>query len=90
MNEVIVKSLTEADIKAKGIKSWPIWSCGMSEFHWEYELQESCYLLEGEVIIETDAGKQIKIQSGDFVIFPKGLKCTWRVLRPVNKHYSFQ
>ena len=31
----------------------------------------------------------IHISSGDFVVFPKGLKCRWKVLSPVKKHYDF-
>jgi uncharacterized cupin superfamily protein len=23
------------------------------------------------------------------VVFPKGLKCRWKVAKPVRKHYSF-
>ncbi|HIA31193.1 MAG TPA: DUF861 domain-containing protein [Candidatus Marinimicrobia bacterium] len=26
---------------------------------------------------------------GDFVVFPKGLKCRWKVMKPVRKHYNF-
>ncbi|RKX55019.1 MAG: cupin, partial [Thermotoga sp.] len=24
---------------------------------------------------------------GDFVTFPKGMKCTWKVLKPIKKKY---
>ena len=32
---------------------------------------------------------EIKISKGDYVIFPKGLKCRWKVMKPVRKHYNF-
>jgi hypothetical protein len=27
--------------------------------------------------------------SGDLVIFPKGMKCTWEIREDVKKHYNF-
>ena len=79
-------------IKDKNINNyleWPIWTCKESQFDWEYSDEEHCYVITGEV--EVKVGKElIKIQSGDYVIFPKGLKCFWNVLSPVKKYYSFK
>ena len=72
-----------------GVLSWPIWTCDISEFDWEYGEKESCLLLEGEVEVKTDF-EIVNFAAGDFVIFPKGLKCRWRVIKPVRKHYSFK
>ena len=71
-----------------GVLSWPIWTCEISEFDWEYDQQESCLLLEGEVAVKSD-NKEVKLGAGDFVVFPRGLKCRWKVIKPVRKHYSF-
>ena len=71
-----------------GVLSWPIWTCEISEFDWEYDDKESCYLLEGEVVVSTSL-ETVKFSSGDFVVFPKGLKCRWKVIKPVRKHYTF-
>ncbi|MDH5793723.1 MAG: cupin domain-containing protein [Candidatus Bathyarchaeota archaeon] len=27
--------------------------------------------------------------AGDYVIFPKGLKCTWEIKKRIKKHYKF-
>ena len=78
----------DEEIEEKGVLSWPIWSCEISEFEWEYDQQESCLLLEGEVEVKSDI-ETVKFGGGDFVVFPKGLKCKWKVIRPVRKHYSF-
>ena len=43
---------------------------------------------EGEVEVESDH-ETVKFSVGDFVVFPKGLKCRWKVTKPVRKHYSF-
>ncbi|MCF6155075.1 MAG: DUF861 domain-containing protein [Candidatus Brocadia sp.] len=32
-----------------------------------------CYILEGEVVVETKDGEKIEIKAGDFVTFPKSL-----------------
>ena len=87
MNIKITK-LTEEEISRKEIRSWPIWNCDISEFDWEYSQGESCYILSGEVDIQYEFNT-IHISSGNFVVFPKGLKCRWKVLSPVKKHYDF-
>ena len=79
---------SEKEINKKDVRSWPIWTCDVSEFDWEYDQQESCLLLEGEVEVKSDF-ETVKFGGGDFVVFPKGLKCKWKVIRPVRKHYSF-
>ena len=70
------------------ILSWPIWTCDVSEFDWQYGERESCLLVEGEVEVKTDF-ETVTFSAGDFVIFPSGLKCHWKVIKPVRKHYTF-
>ena len=83
-----ISKVSENEISKKGVFSWPIWSCEVSEFDWEYDQQESCLLLEGEVEVSSDI-ETVSFGAGDFVVFPKGLKCRWKVIQPVRKHYSF-
>jgi len=83
-----ITKLTEDEISRKEIRSWPIWSCGVSEFDWKYGAAETCYILDGEVEVQSEF-ETVAFSVGDFVIFPKGLKCRWKVIRPVRKHYSF-
>jgi hypothetical protein len=80
------KSLEE--ITKMGILNWPIWECEVSEFPWTYSEKESCLILEGEIEVKTEF-ETVKIIPGDFVVFPKGLSCTWKVSKPVRKHYTF-
>lgn len=86
--EIIVKQLAEEEIKARGIRDWSIWDCGISEFDWEYDEKETCLILEGEADIRTEQGV-IRISAGDYVEFPRGLKCRWAVRQPIRKHYNF-
>ena len=69
--------------------NWPIWECEKSQFDWEYQDEEHCYILAGHVIIDYNQ-ENIVIKKGDYVIFPKGLKCNWKVLEPIRKHYMFK
>ena len=71
------------------VRAWPIWEKEISEFDWEYNETETCYLLEGEVTVTPEDGKSIKFGKGDLVIFSKGLKCKWNITSPVRKHYKF-
>jgi uncharacterized cupin superfamily protein len=86
--KIQITQLTESAIEEKNIRSWPIWSCEVSEFPWTYSDTETCLILEGEVLVTTDH-EEVTIRPGDFVIFPKGLSCRWNVLKPIRKHYSF-
>lgn len=84
----VEKKISEEKIKELGVKTWPIWECGISTFDWHYDEKEACYFLEGEVTVETEEGN-IQFGAGDYVVFPKGLSCKWRVAKPVKKHYKF-
>lgn len=88
MEDLIVKKLTNEEINLRGIVNWPIWEKEISRFPWQYDSDEECLILEGEVIVETSHGS-ITIKPGDFVIFKKGLKCVWDIRKPIRKHYNF-
>ena len=88
MLNILISQLTDKEIEEREIFSWPVWSCDVSEFDWEYTDEESCLLLEGEVEVKSEF-EIVRFSSGDFVVFPKGLKCRWKVTLPVRKHYTF-
>ncbi|SVC99620.1 uncharacterized protein METZ01_LOCUS352474, partial [marine metagenome] len=46
---ITISQLTDKQIEERGVLSWPIWSCDVLEFDWEYSERESCLVLEGEV-----------------------------------------
>jgi len=88
--EIKVQKLNEDQLKKMGVFSWPIWTKEASRFDWNYDSIEECYLLEGEVTVDTEDGKSVSFGKGDYVTFPKGLSCTWIVKKPVRKHYNFK
>ena len=70
-------------------KDWAIWKCPPSQFDWEYDQEEHCFIIQGNVIVTTDKQK-IHITEGDYVVFPKGLKCFWDVKKSIKKYYTFK
>ena len=84
----IIENRTQQDLAAEDVFSWPIWTKETSAFDWNYESREQCYFLEGKVMLETENGTY-EFGKGDFVTFPKGMKCVWNVIEPVKKHYKF-
>ena len=70
-------------------QSWPIWECCPSKFDWKYDQEEHCFIIEGDVTV-TYNGCVVHITSGDYVIFPKGLKCVWEVHQSIKKYYIFK
>jgi uncharacterized protein len=88
MEKLIIKQLTEDEITDRKIRTWPVWEKEISRFDWNYDCDEECLILEGEINIETEDGN-FNIMVGDFVTFRKGLKCIWEIISPVKKHYNF-
>jgi uncharacterized cupin superfamily protein len=91
MSEIKVDHAPSEDLLEKlGVSSWPIWTKEVSEFPWQYDAQETCYLLEGDVIVTPEGGDPVEIKKGDLVTFPKGMSCTWKIRKDVKKHYTFE
>ncbi len=88
--KIVIKKPDEKDIQSQNIKSWPIWEKEKSEFDWFYDSTEECLLLEGKVEVITGNGDKVTLEKGDFVTFPKGLSCKWKIIEPVRKHYNFK
>ncbi len=90
MKEIkIERAPAEARLKELGVPGWPTWEKEVSTFPWTYDTIESCFFIEGEVIVTPDGGEAVPVGKGDLVTFPLGLSCTWQVRKPVKKHYRF-
>lgn len=83
------KKATEDDLKKLNVDSWGTWSKDVSEFDWYYDDTETCYVLDGEVEVTGEDGSKISFEKGDIVQFKKGLKCVWKVKKPIRKRYYF-
>jgi len=84
-----VEKPSEQKLDDLNVRSWPIWEKEVSEFPWVYDETETCYILEGEVVVTPNDGNPIKFGKGDLVIFDEGLKCRWKIIKAVRKHYKF-
>jgi uncharacterized cupin superfamily protein len=71
------------------VRDWPIWTEEASEFPWHYDEQEPCYFLEGDVVVTPDGGEPVEMGQVDFVTFPQGMSCTWKIRKDARKHYRF-
>ena len=79
----------ETRLQELGARAWPIWTKEASTFPWEYDSEETCYFLEGEVVVTPKGGAPVSMGKGDLVVFPAGMACTWEVRQAVRKHYRF-
>jgi hypothetical protein len=80
---------TQDKLNVLGVSNWSIWTKEVSDFPWIYDEQETCYFLEGDVIVTPDGGQPVQMGQGDLVTFPAGMSCTWEIRQAVRKHYQF-
>jgi uncharacterized cupin superfamily protein len=79
-----------AKLEVLGVDSWPLWKKEVSTFPWRYERSETCYVVRGRFLVTPEGGAARAFGRGDLITFPAGLSCTWEILEPVEKHYSFE
>lgn len=90
MNTILVEhNVTPAKLDVLYVEDWPIWTKEVSEFEWTYDKTETCYIVEGSAIVTPVDQDPVTINEGDMVVFPKGMKCTWKITEAIEKHYSF-
>ena len=85
--KVTIKKPTPEELEKRQVFSGPTWEKEVSEFDWYYPEDETFYVVEGEVEVELDDGQVVRFGKGDLVTFKKGVRCRWRVLKPIRKHY---
>ena len=86
--KIKISTPSEAEIDKMNVYQWPIWEKEESKFPWTYDAEETCFILEGHVFVETQ-WETVEIQAGNLVVFPAGLSCQWDIRKAVRKHYSF-
>ena len=89
MSIVVERGVSPARLEELGVLSWPTWTKEPSKFRWTYDEKETCYFLEGDVVVTPRCGDPVPMGKGDIAIFPAGLQCTWDVQKAVRKHYRF-
>lgn len=90
MDEITIEhNPSPAKLEVIGVYDWPLWSKEISEFPWQYQVKETCYLVEGEAVVTPTGGAPVTIKRGDLASFPAGMECRWDIRRAVKKHYRF-
>lgn len=89
MDAILIEhNVTPAKLDVLHVDDWPIWSKEISEFDWEYTSNETCYIISGTAIVTPEGKEPVTITEGDMVAFPKGMKCAWKIIEPIEKHYT--
>jgi uncharacterized cupin superfamily protein len=50
----VEKTPAEERLSKLGVRAWPIWTKERSSFPWTYDEPETCYFLEGDVVVTPD------------------------------------
>jgi uncharacterized protein len=62
-----------------------VWTCTSGKFHWYYTVDETLYILEGEVFV-TDHNEEVRrLGPGDLAFFPAGSHSVWQVTKDLRK-----
>jgi uncharacterized cupin superfamily protein len=85
----VERAPSQARLLELGVFDWPIWTKAVATFPWTYDEAETCYFLEGDVIVTPDGASSVRVGRGDLVTFPAGMSCTWDIRLDVKKHYRF-
>jgi len=84
---ITVRKPNENEIRE--FETWPIWEKEESEFDWEYSDRETCYVLQGKAqVFDENGAILVEFGKGDLVVFPPGLRCKWKILENIRKHYN--
>jgi uncharacterized protein len=62
-----------------------VWSCTAGRFEWRYLVDETLYILSGEVFVTDETGEVRRLESGDMAFFPAGSRSVWHVPCEVKK-----
>ena len=62
-----------------------IWTCTPGKFQWNYSVDETLYILSGEVYVTDEKGEVHHMTAGDSVFFPAGSRSIWQVTQEITK-----
>ena len=88
MQITVEKNPAQSCLDTLGVSKWPTWQKEVSTFDWTFPEQEIAYILAGECVITPAGGAPVSFGKGDLVTFPAGLKVSWQVIQPLDKHYQ--
>ncbi len=87
---ILERNPSPMKLEVMGVERWGIWRKRVSSFPWNYNQQETCYILRGRFTVTPDGGEPQEFKRGDLITFPAGMSCTWDIQEDVEKYYDFQ
>ncbi len=89
MSEInVIRQVTSDWLDQESILQWPSYEASEGSFPCYYYTDESCYVLEGKVLITVSGDDEITLSQGDFITLPKDRASFWEVLQPFRGHFS--
>ena len=70
MSKIKIEKPSEEQLEQLNVKSWSPWECELSTFDWEYDSDETAYVLEGKVKVKT-AEEEVEIKKETSLLFQK-------------------
>ena len=70
---------------ADGLASTMVWECSEGKFNWYYDFDETIMILEGSIVLESDAMRPTRYGPGDVIFFRNGAHARWHVEDRVRK-----
>lgn len=68
-----------------GLSQTIVWECTTGKFNWVYNIDETCYFIEGSAIIDDGVNGPRTLSAGDVAFFPAGSTAHWHVENYVKK-----
>jgi len=70
---------------ADGLACTIVWECSEGKFNWHYDFDETIMILEGAIVLESDAMPPTRYGPGDVIFFRNGAHARWHVQGRVRK-----
>ena len=70
---------------ADGLASTMVWHCTAGKFNWYYDFDETILILEGGIVLESDAMPPTRYGPGDVIFFKDGAHARWHIESHVKK-----
>ena len=70
---------------ADGLASTMVWHCTAGKFNWYYDFDETILILDGGIVLESDAMPPTRYGPGDVIFFRDGAHARWHIESHVKK-----
>ena len=68
-----------------GLAQTIVWQCSEGKFNWYYDFDETIFIIEGSIVLESDGMAPKRYGVGDVIFFRDGAHAKWHVEGHVKK-----